>query len=177
VYSIIHLLRVGSLKINVKIVVVVTILCLSGTRLKSPTQPELTEWVACSRPLGVWACIWVVRALLACGLTYWGFLREHKAYVPFIFYAHIAKCFASVDNIVIPKKKLSLGYQVVQTLRVLWQLATQLLLVLVHTDILIQTLLRIQRKIHPYRILVFILGLSFPPRVVVGSSFCDINIA
>lgn len=63
----------------IQIVAVVTILCLSGTRLKSPTDPELTEWVACSRPLGVWACIWVVRALLACGLTYWGFLRDRKA--------------------------------------------------------------------------------------------------
>ena len=65
---------------NQKIVVVVTILSLSGTRLESPTKPGLTEWTACNRPLGIWACVWVVRALLACGLTYWGFLRERKAY-------------------------------------------------------------------------------------------------
>jgi hypothetical protein len=57
---------------------------LSGTRLKSPTQPSLTEWVACDRPLGIWACIWVVRAILACSLTYWGFLRERKVYVVFL---------------------------------------------------------------------------------------------
>jgi hypothetical protein len=73
----------------------VTILSLSGTRLKSPTQPQLTEWTACSRPLGVWACIWVVRALLACGLTYWGFLRERKAYVPLCFVRPLVKCFVS----------------------------------------------------------------------------------
>ncbi|KAF9460686.1 hypothetical protein BDZ94DRAFT_1265294 [Collybia nuda] len=60
----------------VQIVIIVTVLALSGTHLKSPTQPELTEWVACNRPLGIWACIWVVRAILACGLTYWSFLRE-----------------------------------------------------------------------------------------------------
>ena len=52
--------------------------------MKSPTHPSLTEWVACDRPLGIWACIWVVRAILACSLTYWGFLRDRKVYVVLI---------------------------------------------------------------------------------------------
>ncbi|RDB16790.1 hypothetical protein Hypma_002623 [Hypsizygus marmoreus] len=61
-----------------QIVIITVVLSLSGTRFKSPTQPDLTEWAACTRPLGIWACIWVVRAVLACGLTYWGFIRERQ---------------------------------------------------------------------------------------------------
>ncbi|KAG6837724.1 hypothetical protein H0H93_003526 [Arthromyces matolae] len=59
-----------------QIIIVTTILALSGTRFKSPTDPTLTEWNACSRPLGPWACLWVIRAVLATSLNYWGFLRE-----------------------------------------------------------------------------------------------------
>ncbi|CAA7263152.1 unnamed protein product [Cyclocybe aegerita] len=59
-----------------QVVTIVTILILTGTRLKSPTQPELTEWKACDRPLGIWASIWVVRAILASGLAYWDFRRD-----------------------------------------------------------------------------------------------------
>ncbi|KAG6915789.1 hypothetical protein DXG01_009827 [Tephrocybe rancida] len=62
-----------------QIVIVTVILALSGTRFKSPTDPELSEWEACSRPLGPWACIWVFRAVLATNLNYWGFLRERRS--------------------------------------------------------------------------------------------------
>jgi len=65
---------------SAQIVVITVILGLSGTQFKSPTEPDLTEWVACSRPLGIWACIWVVRAVLACSLNYWGFLRERQTH-------------------------------------------------------------------------------------------------
>ncbi|KNZ80545.1 hypothetical protein J132_05666 [Termitomyces sp. J132] len=59
-----------------QITIVIVILALSGTRFKSPTNPELTEWKACSRPLGPWACLWVIRVVIATSLNYWGFLRE-----------------------------------------------------------------------------------------------------
>ncbi|GLB37061.1 putative zinc finger, C3HC4 type (RING finger) [Lyophyllum shimeji] len=65
---------------SVQIIVITVILGLTGTKFKSPTQPDVTEWVACSRPLGIWACIWVFRACLACGLNYWGFLRERQTH-------------------------------------------------------------------------------------------------
>ncbi|KAF5385866.1 hypothetical protein D9615_002553 [Tricholomella constricta] len=63
---------------STQIIVITILLALIGTRFKSPTDPELTEWQACSRPLGVWACIWVGRALLASSLNYWGFLRDRQ---------------------------------------------------------------------------------------------------
>ncbi|KAG6874467.1 hypothetical protein C0995_010377 [Termitomyces sp. Mi166 len=59
-----------------QIIIITIILALSGTRFKSPTDPEFTEWAACSRPLGPWACLWLIRAVIATSLNYWGFLRE-----------------------------------------------------------------------------------------------------
>lgn len=64
-----------------QIVVITVMLALCGTRFMSPTEPPLTEWAACSRPLGPWACVWVVRACLATTLNYWGFLRERESCV------------------------------------------------------------------------------------------------
>ncbi|KAG6900749.1 hypothetical protein C0993_002173 [Termitomyces sp. T159_Od127] len=61
-----------------QVIIATIILALSGTRFKSPTDPELTEWAACSRPLGPWACLWVIRAVIATSLNYWGFLRERQ---------------------------------------------------------------------------------------------------
>ncbi|KAG6825075.1 hypothetical protein H0H92_004938 [Tricholoma furcatifolium] len=61
-----------------QIVIITVILVLSGTRFKSPTDPTLTEWAACARPLGPWACLWAIRAVLATTLNYWGFLRERQ---------------------------------------------------------------------------------------------------
>ncbi|KAG5636029.1 hypothetical protein H0H81_009329 [Sphagnurus paluster] len=63
---------------SVQIIVITVILSLSGTIFKSPLNTDLTEWEACSRPLGIWASIWVARAMLACSLNYWGFVRERK---------------------------------------------------------------------------------------------------
>ncbi|TFK75437.1 hypothetical protein BDN72DRAFT_757762 [Pluteus cervinus] len=62
----------------VQIVVISTLLGLSGSQFKSPTTPGLTEWQACNRPLGVWASLWVVRVAFASGLTYWGYLRDRQ---------------------------------------------------------------------------------------------------
>ncbi|KAG6866342.1 hypothetical protein C0991_005263 [Blastosporella zonata] len=42
---------------SAQIIIATVILALSGTRFKSPTQPDLTEWQACSRPLGPWAFV------------------------------------------------------------------------------------------------------------------------
>lgn len=61
-----------------QIVIIITLLVLSG-KLTSPTQLDTTEWHACDRPLGAWACLWIVRVILACVLTWWGYKRDHQA--------------------------------------------------------------------------------------------------
>jgi hypothetical protein len=57
------------------------ILPLSGTILKSPEQPDLTEWTVCGDQLGGLACIWVVLLLLFSGLRYRGFILERQMYL------------------------------------------------------------------------------------------------
>ncbi|TFK44702.1 hypothetical protein BDQ12DRAFT_717858 [Crucibulum laeve] len=59
-----------------QVVVIATLLGLSGTVFQSPTEPNFTEWQACDRPLGIWACLWVVRVVLASGLAYWEYVRD-----------------------------------------------------------------------------------------------------
>ncbi|PPQ98620.1 hypothetical protein CVT24_003953 [Panaeolus cyanescens] len=56
--------------------VVIIMLVLTATIFKSPLDSNLTEWVACDRPLGIWASIWVVRATLASILAFWEYQRE-----------------------------------------------------------------------------------------------------
>ncbi|KAI0092949.1 hypothetical protein BDY19DRAFT_398510 [Irpex rosettiformis] len=34
------------------------------------------EWQACSKPLGAWDCIWLVRVALGCGMGYWDWRRN-----------------------------------------------------------------------------------------------------
>jgi hypothetical protein len=62
------------------------ILSLSGTVLKSPTQPDLTEWAVCGNRLGVMACVWTFLLALFCGLRYRGFVLERQMYVHLIRY-------------------------------------------------------------------------------------------
>lgn len=38
-------------------------------------MPGRTEWDACDRPLGIWACLWAGRAILVTGLEYWDYKR------------------------------------------------------------------------------------------------------
>jgi len=56
-------------------VIVITLLAYSAHH-ESPTQPGLSEWAACGRPLGVWDSLWLVRVALGCLLSYWGWRRE-----------------------------------------------------------------------------------------------------
>ncbi|KAF8658266.1 hypothetical protein AX16_002042 [Volvariella volvacea WC 439] len=62
----------------VQIVVISTVLGLSGTTFKSPTIDGLTEWEACDKPLGIWAALWVVREVLSTGMTYWDYVRARQ---------------------------------------------------------------------------------------------------
>lgn len=59
----------------VQYVVIITLLAIAANR-ESPTVPGVSEWKACSRPLGVWNCIWLVRVALGCGVGYWDWRRN-----------------------------------------------------------------------------------------------------
>ncbi|KDR75897.1 hypothetical protein GALMADRAFT_68821 [Galerina marginata CBS 339.88] len=59
-----------------QVVAIITMLILTGTLFRSTTNPSLSEWTACDRPLGVWASLWVVRVVLASVLAYWEFQRD-----------------------------------------------------------------------------------------------------
>ncbi|KAF8200813.1 hypothetical protein BJ912DRAFT_947237 [Pholiota molesta] len=61
---------------SAQVIVITTMLILSGTLFKSHTTPSLSEWKACDRPLGPWASIWVVRAILALVLAIWEYRRD-----------------------------------------------------------------------------------------------------
>ncbi|CAL1707571.1 unnamed protein product [Somion occarium] len=56
-------------------VVVVTLLAYSSHH-RSPTEPDLTEWDACDKPLGAWNAIWVVRVTFGATVAYWSWQRD-----------------------------------------------------------------------------------------------------
>ncbi|KAF9012323.1 hypothetical protein BDQ17DRAFT_1537204 [Cyathus striatus] len=62
-----------------QIVTITTVLVLSGTRFKSASNPRLTEWAACDRPLGIWGCLWLGRVILASILACWEFSRDRQS--------------------------------------------------------------------------------------------------
>ncbi|KAJ7647326.1 hypothetical protein FB45DRAFT_998488 [Roridomyces roridus] len=62
----------------VQVVVIITMLAIAA-HTESTTMLGRSEWVACDRPLGTWACIYVVRIVFSSSLTYWGWLRDRKA--------------------------------------------------------------------------------------------------
>ena len=67
--------------------VIITLLIYSGIH-PSPKIPNLSEWDACKKPLGAWNSIWLVRVVLGCIVSYWGFKRERAqriASVPFFY--------------------------------------------------------------------------------------------
>ncbi|EIN11831.1 hypothetical protein PUNSTDRAFT_131983 [Punctularia strigosozonata HHB-11173 SS5] len=63
----------------VQIVTVITVLAFAA-HTESPALPEsgISEWHACSRPLGVWNSLWVVRVTLASLLSYWGWHSRRR---------------------------------------------------------------------------------------------------
>ncbi|KAF5316903.1 hypothetical protein D9611_003888 [Ephemerocybe angulata] len=62
-----------------QVAVVSVMAALSSKMWKSRHDPSLSEWQACDRPLGIWACLWVTRVFLASGLAYWDFVRIRMA--------------------------------------------------------------------------------------------------
>lgn len=46
---------------------------------RSPTQPSRSEWAACDKPLGVWACLWLVKLILQLCMGIWTYHRALRA--------------------------------------------------------------------------------------------------
>jgi hypothetical protein len=67
--------------ISLQIVVIITLLILTGVHFRSKTDLNLSEWKACDRPLGVWASIWVIRVVLALILRLWEYQRNRILFV------------------------------------------------------------------------------------------------
>ncbi|KAF9531633.1 hypothetical protein CPB83DRAFT_868000 [Crepidotus variabilis] len=65
-----------------QITVITIVLILTGVLFKDPRNREVSEWRACSRPLGVWASLWIARVVLASGLAYWEFRRDRVLHPP-----------------------------------------------------------------------------------------------
>lgn len=61
----------------VQFVVTITLVIFSGFH-HSPRDPSISEWKACDKSLGVWDCIWLVKIILDCTMTYWGWRRDRK---------------------------------------------------------------------------------------------------
>lgn len=66
---------------GLQIVVITTMLILTGVHFRSPKDPNLSEWKACDRPLGIWASIWIIRVVLASNLGYWEYRRNRVLFV------------------------------------------------------------------------------------------------
>ncbi|KAF9268875.1 hypothetical protein L218DRAFT_984200 [Marasmius fiardii PR-910] len=60
-----------------QIVTIIGILAYAASK-ESPVMAAVNEWNACTRPLGVWSCLWIGRVLVACVLSYWGWRRDRS---------------------------------------------------------------------------------------------------
>ncbi|CAG7854247.1 SubName: Full=Uncharacterized protein {ECO:0000313/EMBL:CCA67513.1} [Serendipita indica DSM 11827] len=54
-------------------IVSIAVLSAIAIRTQSPIDPTLNEWDACSRPLGPWLMVWLVRVTIGLCMTIYGF--------------------------------------------------------------------------------------------------------
>ena len=58
-----------------KITAIIALLIYSSKH-PSPEYPDVNEWRACNKPLGLWNSIWAVKVGLDCVVVFWGYRRE-----------------------------------------------------------------------------------------------------
>lgn len=58
-----------------KITTIIALLIYSCENL-SPQFPDVSEWKACNKPLGLWNSVWAVKVGLDCVIVFWGWKRE-----------------------------------------------------------------------------------------------------
>jgi hypothetical protein len=81
-------------------------LILTATHFRSRSDPSLSEWTACNRPLGVWASVWLIRVFLASSLSYWEFRRDRVLYVILAqFYCSCSNNFDVLDIPLPPRQR------------------------------------------------------------------------
>lgn len=61
-----------------QVVVIIGLLAFAASH-NSPTEPNISEWNVCDRPLGVWASLWIGRVLVASILSYLLWKRDTVA--------------------------------------------------------------------------------------------------
>ncbi|KAI0063580.1 hypothetical protein BV25DRAFT_1824126 [Artomyces pyxidatus] len=67
---------IWTLSIDLSQMVAIIVLLAYSTHHRSPVFPDLNEWEACGKPLGVWNALWIGRLALDIGLAYWRWSKE-----------------------------------------------------------------------------------------------------
>ena len=50
-------------------------LLIYSSKHASPEYPDVSEWTACSKPLGLWNSVWAVKVGFDCVIVFWGHRR------------------------------------------------------------------------------------------------------
>jgi hypothetical protein len=61
-----------------KITAIIALLIYSSEH-SSPVFPDVNEWRACSKPLGLWNSVWAAKVGLDCVILFWGYKRERAS--------------------------------------------------------------------------------------------------
>lgn len=63
---------------HLKITAIIALLIYSSEH-SSPEYPDISEWRACDKPLGLWNSIWAVKVGFDCVIVFWGYKRERAS--------------------------------------------------------------------------------------------------
>lgn len=63
---------------HTKITAIVALLVYSSKHT-SPVRPDISEWRACNKPLGLWNSLWAVKVGFDCVVVFWGYRRERAS--------------------------------------------------------------------------------------------------
>ncbi|KDQ21404.1 hypothetical protein BOTBODRAFT_618452 [Botryobasidium botryosum FD-172 SS1] len=61
-----------------QVITIIILTALSGHQ-PSPTQPDISQWKACSKPLGAWSAVWAIRVALGICLAFWERERRRRS--------------------------------------------------------------------------------------------------
>ncbi|KAG8946332.1 hypothetical protein FRC03_001404 [Tulasnella sp. 419] len=61
-----------------EVVTIVVLSMFSARKWKSKSHTNLSEWEACSNPVGIWNVLWAGRVTLAIGLGIWEIMRDQR---------------------------------------------------------------------------------------------------
>jgi len=61
-----------------KITAIIVLLAYSSKH-QSPEYPDVSEWKACNKPLGLWNSVWAVKVGFDCLVVFWGYRRERAS--------------------------------------------------------------------------------------------------